>query len=231
MERQKLNNDQKLELYNACVTSILLYGVEAQKYTQTQLQRLETFRMRHIRHITKTPSHLTHESNFDLRTRTKTPSITTLIIVKRLKFLRNTINFPHDHAAVIYSLFGTTPWDPQVPTCDNSQRLQQIHDDIIELNKTLNDDEQIPIDRNNIFDSLCKLKHITHKQITKIHSATSTAERIWKPKFGPSNQPIHHCACGKSFDTHSKLMTHQYSAHGTVNSSNHENKDMSIMQE
>ncbi len=29
---------------------------------------------------------------------------------------------------------------------------------------------------------------------------------------------IHHCACGKSFDTHGKLMTHQYSAHGTVNS-------------
>ena len=72
---RNLTMTKKLELYNACVTSILLYGSEAQQYNQTQLQRLETFRMRHIRHITRTPSHLNHESNNDLQTRTKTSSV------------------------------------------------------------------------------------------------------------------------------------------------------------
>ncbi len=87
-----------------------------------------------------------------LRTRTKASSITSLIIANRLKFLRNSINSPHDHAAVIYFLFVTTSWDPQTPTCDNSHRLQQFHDDIIELNKfVLQHDEQIQLDRNNMF--------------------------------------------------------------------------------
>jgi hypothetical protein len=134
---KQIQTTLKLQIYEATVTSVLTYGIEAQIYTMTQLQRMEKLRTRHIRHITKSPSHIQHLSNEDLRTKWKTPALTSLATLKRLRYWRNAFLEPKHHLAPITAVFGQAQWEIEEPNNLTSIRISQIAKDLNELNKAL----------------------------------------------------------------------------------------------
>ena len=57
------------------------------------------------------------------------------------------------------------------------------------------------------------LQRLTKAQLKLALTCSSTAERDYKPKFGPHLDVSFTCACGKTFPTAAQLGTHRYSAH------------------
>jgi len=78
---------EKIQVYKTLVTTVLLYAAETREFSPAQLARLESLQMRHIRRISNTPTHLTLESNVEVRTRLVVPSITSSIAKKLMSFL------------------------------------------------------------------------------------------------------------------------------------------------
>ena len=66
---RQLTMAQRVRLYVACVRSSLLYGQHAVGTNMAVLRRQDQFDARVLRAIAKTPSHLTHESTQELRSR------------------------------------------------------------------------------------------------------------------------------------------------------------------
>ena len=59
----------RVRLYQACIRSTIVYGLHAVGMTDSVLQKLDSWDARALRALAKSPSHLTHESNVNLRSR------------------------------------------------------------------------------------------------------------------------------------------------------------------
>jgi hypothetical protein len=178
---------------------------------------MEKLRTRHLRHITKSPSHTQHLSNIDLREKWKSPSLTSIAQLKRLRYWRNAFLEPKHHIAPITAVFGKAEWEIEEPTYLTSSRISQIAKDLQELNKSLPQSLQLPHMPTASAADMFWLTTITRKQLECIQSNISTADRIWSIKFGPQNELKHACSCGDKFETKARLATHQWSSHGLTN--------------
>lgn len=210
-----LSIGKKLEIYRATVEAVMMYGAETQTYTRTQLMRLETMRTRHLRHLARAPAHIDRSSNYTLRQKLSVASITSVLTYKRLSFWARVAKAPHDHLCVLAAYAGTTAWSPAPPTVDTSQRIKLLKQDIMKLNQTLVADRQFHGFTRIDTRFLDWVATLSKTELKTTLTAESTAERNYKPRYGPANQPVFVCHCKASFDTLCKLKVHQFSAHQT----------------
>jgi hypothetical protein len=89
-----LSLKKKIHLYNSLVLSILTYAAEFRQWSIAQLERLEAVHMRHLRRIARSPAHVDHESNANLRERIGVPSLTSQLRFRRLKWYRKLLINP-----------------------------------------------------------------------------------------------------------------------------------------
>lgn len=206
---------KKLEIYRATVESVMMYGAETQVYTRTQLIRLETMRTRHLRHLARAPAHLDRSSNYSLRQKLSIASVTSVLTYKRLSFWSRVAKAPHNHLCVLSAYAGTSVWSPAQPTSDTSQRLKLLKLDILKLNQTLVADRQFLGFTCIDVKFLDWIGTLTKIELKTTLTPESTAERNYKQRYGPVNQPVFVCHCKASFDTLCKLKVHQFSKHKT----------------
>ena len=86
----------KMRIYNALITSILLYGAETWPLNFTLASRLDGFDSRALRRIEGI--HWTdHVTNEELRARTRQPLASTLAAQKRVRWLGHVLRLPMNH--------------------------------------------------------------------------------------------------------------------------------------
>lgn len=209
----QLTVQQKLNLYEATVTAVLLYGSETMTYSDHQLQRMEKLRTRHLRHITISPVHLHGISNQDLRIQYGRQSLTSLLRERRLSFARRIAIRPQEHLPVLAALFGHAPWDPAGynPTI-HSKWSCLLFKDLQALSQHPGV-PPLPVMAQHLTPAhLHWLGQQPKQAIRSARTHHSTADRKYK-LIGPPNAPVHTCHCGVGFDTLAKLSVHKYNAH------------------
>ena len=78
-------------VWTVLVRSILLYGLEVHALCRRDLHRLEKFQNKCLRHIGKSPVHLTRESTCDLRRRLRIPTLASVIRRQRIGWWRKIV--------------------------------------------------------------------------------------------------------------------------------------------
>jgi transposase-like protein len=209
---------QKLELYRACVESVQTYSCEHFVFTTSQLQRMETQRTRHYRHIAKSPVHLERDSNIELRERLKVPSLTSVLMCKRLMWLRRVFLSPLDHVSFITALLGHSQWSPAPSSFQDSPMLKLIAADLTHLSSRLPSQNKYHHAMDLGPAVFAWLASLTRTQVMTVHCHQSSADRSFAKRIGPVNEPRYACEiCQATFDTLTKLSTHKYSSHNVRN--------------
>ena len=113
----------KVRAYCQLVRTILVYGIEARVLSRAQVTRLECFQTRVLRRIGKSQSHITRESNDELRTRLEVPSVDSHICRTRLRMWQKLLANPIDSviSAVTGRIMGAQKWgsEPHVKQLTN----------------------------------------------------------------------------------------------------------------
>ena len=205
----------KVSAYCQLVRTILVYGLEARCLTKAHLLRVECFQTRVLRRIGHSPSHITHESNEDLRLRLSVPSVESWLIRNRLRLLQRITTKPVDTvwAALGGKIEGNVTWGSQT-------HVNQIRKDLNVLNEVTEVNIQLkmlPNGRMNLSSTfLAQIKALTKGQTNKVLQFTSAAEFRGLKIAGPANEPKFVCeeqGCGSSFASHKSLQTHRMKSH------------------
>ena len=203
---------KKIHLYNSLVLSILTYAAEFRQWSTAQLERLEAVHMRHLRRISRSPSHIDHESNANLRERIGVPSLTSQLRFRRLKWFRKLLTNPDEPTWTgAWGSFAHPSRESPNPVTPFMQ--EALKADLWSLAPLLNWNLQYP--SNHIGQEWWEaLKLTTKAQLGKILSYDSLVEKNLRKTYGPENLPTFECLdCGRKFVTKAKLQTHRSSAH------------------
>ena len=123
----------KIELYKQHELTVLLSGLDTKILALRDLDKLERFQMKSIRHIAQSQNHITKETNLHLRTRLGVPTITSKLQAARLRMYKDIFTYPTANQQVLAVLFGTVQWDRTTPTTKNQPQIQQLWNDITTL--------------------------------------------------------------------------------------------------
>ena len=89
-----VTEETKVRAYCQLVRTILVYGIEARVLSRAQVTRLECFQTRVLRRIGKSQSHITRESNDEIRLRMNEPSVDSHICRTRLRMWQKLFSNP-----------------------------------------------------------------------------------------------------------------------------------------
>ena len=206
-------------------------GLDTKILSLRDLDKLERFQMRSIRHIAQSQSHITKETNYNLRKRLDVPTVTSKLQAARLRMFKDIFTYPTTNQQVLAVLFGTVQWDRTTPTTNNSPQIKQLWHDIEAL--------WFAKHRNTIFEntpipSEWSTTHVdTHMQEWLINIGPSTITKILtfensrdkqQYKNQEANPDIDHdilpfpcLQCDKVYRTKHALSVHTASAHRTRN--------------
>ena len=120
-----VTTETKIKAYEQLVRTVLVYGLETRVLSKAQLMRVECFQTRVLRRIGESQSHLTHESNEDVRDRLKVPSIDSFLARTRIRLWQQiTVNpNPAVISAVTGRIEGEESWG-------SAPHLQQLCKDL-----------------------------------------------------------------------------------------------------
>ncbi len=136
----------KVYLWCSLVQSVLLYATFIWVLTNAQLRNLETFQLRCLRHLAKSPVHLTGESNRRLRERLRVFTVVSVLRYRRItwyqKVLRAKIigDVKDVHHLVVTVLFGIFDFELGCSSKPNRPRWKQFCTDIIALHNAISDE-------------------------------------------------------------------------------------------
>jgi hypothetical protein len=212
-----IDEKQKIHLYQALVSTLLLYAVESRVLSAAQMARLESVQIRHLRRIAKSPAHLTHESNESIRERTKVSSVVTRIECTQLLLWRSVaITGAEEVVASVWGKDDCVDDDMALLETEREQRLLQSLHKLRQFipqklsGVDVNAKGEIKMGKNtwNVLQSLTK------NEVNKVLEFESKVEGRQKRTFGPKLQEFFSCAtCHKKFSTHQGLVSHQVRAH------------------
>ncbi len=93
----------------------------------------KTFQNRALRRILRQPAHIEHTTNVEVRTQAKVHSIQSTVLLRRLTWWQSVLK-NEEAAGVRLAIFGTLPWDSELPTSATSSRVKLLSDDLCILN-------------------------------------------------------------------------------------------------
>ena len=205
----------KVKAYEQLVRTILVYGIETRVVSKSQMTRLECFQTRVLRRIGQSQSHLTHESNEDVRVRLGVPSIESLMTKVRLRMWQKLASnpIPSVMAAVTGRIKGDTHWGsgPHIrQLADDLRQLAEVGGPMIQCEISTRGKIKVDLSVNG------PIATLTKKQTQTVMTHVSRLERV-QPKMGPQNELKFYCnspGCTSSFSTHHRLQTHRVKTHG-----------------
>ena len=133
----------KVRLWMSLVQSVLLYGAEVQFLGKGDLMKLERWQTKSLRHIARSPVHITRERSDALRLRLGMNTVASTIQVRRIKWEQKWIarGFRRDvegevivgdggSDALRYAVFGRFSFEPSAPgeTRRSELLLQDMRD-------------------------------------------------------------------------------------------------------
>ena len=168
--------------------------------------------MRHLRRIARSPSHVDHESNSNLRDRIGVHSLTTQLRFRRLKWFRKLLTNPDEPTWTGAWGYFTHPSRESPPQVTPFMQ-EMLKADLENLAKSLQWNLP-PVEGSISQEWWSKLKLTTNAQLSKVLSYDSLVEKSLRKKYGPENQPTFECQeCGRKFVSRKRLQTHRSSAH------------------
>jgi hypothetical protein len=210
-KNKKLDTKTKILLHSSTVESILKYGTAQRAYSDAQLQKLEAVHQRNLRRIARSPAHIEHESNVEVRERLSVPSLTSQLRYQRLRWIQR-LQTQNDQTTLM-AILGTEISEGQIGQyiSNETHPLANLYmKDIITLHKVLN----IPHNITNPHQALATISQFTKSQLQTTLTSDSELERSQRKKYGPQNQPTFFCeTCTKGFCTNLALQSHKNSAH------------------
>ena len=220
----------KCRLFEQYELTVLLSGLDTRVMGKGDLDILERFQMKCVRHITKSQAHVTKESNKRLRQRMNTPTIASRMQVSRLNFYRGVFQYPQTNAQVIAMLFGTSAWDAKPPTVKTSKHMKQLHNDICALHAAVTAKNGLPPglfpkDWDSDFVNPAMqgwLMQCTSTDVKTLHCYQTETERIRHIKQQvrqyQAAEGTHECdMCELAFATKQALSVHKWSCHRVRN--------------
>ena len=205
----------KVKAYEQLVRTILVYGIETRPVSRAQMTRLECFQTRILRRIGNSQSHITHESNEDIRQRLGVPSIDSFMTRVRLRMWQKLAcnPIPSVITALTGRIKGSNKWG-------SPPHLEQLIRDLESLAEKggpkiaakLAKNGKISIDLS----PEGPIAMLTKSQTQKAMGYTSGCEHQ-PPKQGPLNEAKFVCdyaGCQASFSDNHRLQTHRVRTHG-----------------
>ena len=142
---------QKVEAYKVFELTVLLSGLDVRTLGYGDIDILERWQMRKLRHLSNSPAHITRETNFALRKRLGVYTITSTLRLRRLLFFRNVLLHPQTNEQLIAAIYGTVEWDMIQPNTSNNTVVKMLHDDICTAWQTVASTHNVPDAWENTF--------------------------------------------------------------------------------
>ena len=217
-KQQKLPLGEKIKLYQALIRTIMCYALEVREMTKAQIMRLETAQIKHLRRIIKSPAHITHQSNEEVRKLTGMPSIHSYLVAGRLRFWRKQ-TLEKNRAVWVANWGHIEGGKKQGNNKDEEDRMGNDIEKLIEANPETGLGEKIKRDKKGkiIIDVelWTTLSGVTKAQIRKVQVPESAAEPDKIKKAGPEEERTMECeTCKKKFPNKATLAHHKWAAHG-----------------
>jgi Reverse transcriptase (RNA-dependent DNA polymerase) len=210
-----IDTSVKVKAYEQLVRTILVYGIETRPVSKAQMTRLECFQTRILRRIGNSQSHITHESNEDIRQRLGVPSIDSFMTRVRLRMWQKLAcnPIPSVFSALTGRMKGETKWG-------STPHLTQLVRDLELLAECGGPKIAAKVAKNGkITIDLSTggaVALLTKSQTQKVMVHTSNCEN--RPiKHGPLNVDKFVCdyaGCQDTFSDHHRLQTHRVRTHG-----------------
>lgn len=193
------------------------------------LETLEKFQNRSIRHITKSPAHIDHVTNSDIRRDNDVPTITSMLRKHRLTFLKDVCQHPNENQQLIATMHGTCEWDTTIPSSSNNAIVKQLNDDIHALWKGVHKNGLFfnsppPSEWSAEYINTHMQKWLTDRspnQIKTVLTHVDEREETKKNRRGctlSTEQTEHKCqTCGVFFTNACSLAVHRVKKHGEQN--------------
>ena len=206
----------KAKAYEQLVRTVLLYGLESRQLSKAQVMRVECFQTRTLRRIGNSQSHITHESNEELRDRLQVPSIDSFLTRTRLRLWRQITNNPN--SAVMTALTGRIEGED---TWGSHPHVSQLCSDLRLLSERGGPNINAHVDaRGKITVDLSPdgpIATLRKKQTNKVMSCISRCEAKKLQPVEEAPDEMFLCeAFGRvaSFRTKHRLQTHRVKTHG-----------------
>jgi len=206
----------KTKAYEQLVRTVLIYGLEARQLSKAQVMRVECFQTRTLRRIGNSQSHITHESNEELRERLQVPSIDSFLARTRLRLWQQMANNPN--SAVMTALTGRIVGEE---TWGSHPHLNQLCGDLRLLAERGGPTINAQIDgRGKITVDLSPTGPIATLQKTQTNKVKSYVSRCEAKQTRPveaASEEMLFCdafGCTASFRTKHRLQTHRVKTHG-----------------
>ena len=221
----------KIELYKQHELTVLLSGLDTKVLSLQDIDKLERFQMRSIRHIAQSQSHITKETNHNLRRRLNVPTVTSKLQVQRLRMLKDIFTYPTANQQVLAVLFGTVQWDQTTPTTNNSPQIKQLWHDIEALwfakhKNTMFENTPIPMTWSRTYIDRQMQKWLIDTSSTtmnklltfeNIRDKQQYRQQELNPEIDHDILPFPCLQCDKTYRTKHALSVHTASAHKTRN--------------
>ncbi|CAK0843170.1 unnamed protein product, partial [Prorocentrum cordatum] len=81
----------KTRLWKALVRSVCLYCLEVAHLTMRELNKLESWQVKKLRGLLHSPAHLHKTTNREIRKRARTPTVTSTLLLRRLRWWRQVL--------------------------------------------------------------------------------------------------------------------------------------------
>lgn len=188
----KLTVKQKVLFYKTIITTILLYSLDCRTLTAGELDRLEKFPNKCLRHISHMPVHITRIHTAELRERRDAHTVESMLTLKRLNLWKNSLTTDTELNNFHEAFLGRLPWDQQLPDVTTSKRIQQLRHDITALTEAngMTDDWG-----KSIHEGPLQFLRRQHPDILcKVFSFVSITDEKNKPLIGPLCRPTINCA-------------------------------------
>jgi len=218
----------KIKLFKTHELTVLLHGLDTKVLSKGDLDMLERWQMSKLRHISKSPAHITHETNCKLRKRLQVHTITSRLRHARLVFMRDIFKHPVTNAQLLAALYGTMTWDSHAPTTSTNRHVAQMHEDIVELWNALQegpDPQSVPTswEKNYVGPIMQQwLLAQTTTMLTAVlrydnpRDARTHRQTAQTTEMDPTS--MHMCdQCQRVFANQRAVSVHQYKVHGIRN--------------
>ena len=225
----KYTIQQKISIYKLHEVTTLLSGLDTMAMNKGDLEVLERYQNRCIRHITKSPAHIDHVTNADIRKQHDVPTIASMLRKQRLNFLKDIYQHPEENQQVLAVMHGTCEWEATIPSSSNNPIIKQLNGDMQALwygvhkdGLFFNSPPPVTWSTDYINPSMQKwLVGRSPEQIKSVLSYTDDREETRKARSGCTvtiDQTDHKCStCGVCFTNACSLAVHKVRKHGEQN--------------
>ena len=221
--QQHITISTKINLYQALITSVLLYSMESHQLLESDILRIESVQTRHLRRIGESPAFLYHESNLNPRERLQVHSIASKIRLSRLSNWHSIFK-DKTMTAVQGALLGKWAGEQETLYSPN-KRLEAFRQDLTDLYTQISLKESITGDFNFDRNGNVKLNKgtwewflaLSKQALKSVLAFESYVEPRSRVKEGPRPSPEVQCPqCPKKFETNAAMSTHRRIVHKHV---------------